>query len=668
MELTPEPGAGSETTSSSLSRRDFFRFLTVAAGASFLGCEGRAADDAVDGAGLHRWFPRFPVPRELWVVPFVGDAEEGMVLESVAGLAGLEAIEGRGDTLVYEDLQNDGYQRWVAAYCREHQPVLARMSLDEAVERLVRAGVIRGYILFRFERSTRPLHSAGELDESANVATALAATERALVVSERLAGRLEQLRLKRLLDVRDRTEAWCLTQRDFSRRVLGIADPKTRHARSLMIALHAFVCCGRGDTYDRALRRCDADVPVLGWGCEAEDRLTVPSSRWGLFQTATNWCHNLPVFAADTAGHTVPASELRQRHALHWSALDWGEDQHYVNFTLSDGDNVQWVMGNFTGGGEATSYYGNPHRGRVPLAWGLPVTSLCQVSPRTLAEILAKATPQDDFIQYNGGGYFYPDLYGRARGDTRALELHAERLRAYMDLTGIRILAFNFQDWDSPEAMAACAQFGAKLPGLLGILAFQYFPYPAGEGAIRWVQGVGGDQVPVVSCRLCLWANTGRARETTPAGVAAWLNRLPVAGTVATPDCFSWVIAHAWSRFRHPEAGGEPEAKDHRAAESKPGPDTARGYDPVRWTIERLEPTVKPVTAQELLCRVRLRLRPRATLERWLTEVEAEPHHGRSGETTAANLAEARALLERVARDVGAPRRCFELLRRMYRD
>src|SRR5262249_39395680 len=154
-----------------------------------------------------------------------------------------------------------------------------------------------------------------------------------------------------------------------------------------------------------------------------------------------------------------------------------------------DGDNVQWIMANFMGGSEAQSYYSNPNRGRIPFGWGLPVPSLCQLSPRTLAEILAKATPNDDFIQFHGGGYFYPDLYGKSRGDNKALERHAERLRYFMDLTGIRILAFNFQDWDGPQAMAACKILASKLPGLLGILAFQYNPYSAGNGAINWVQG-----------------------------------------------------------------------------------------------------------------------------------------------------------------------------------
>src|SRR5262249_47510189 len=154
---------------------------------------------------------------------------------------------------------------------------------------------------------------------------------------------------------------------------------------------------------------------------------------------------------------------------------------------------------------------------------------------------------------------------------------HAERLRYFMDLTGIRILAFNFQDWESSQAIAACRIFASKLPGLLGILAYQYYPYSAGNGTIKWVPGVGSDEVPIVSCRLTIWAQTGRPRDTTPAGVAAQLNQLPTVQREAKADCFSWVLAHAWSRFRRAPAGAPLDAEEKGVAQDKEAPDTTRG-------------------------------------------------------------------------------------------
>src|SRR5262249_51260383 len=155
----------------------------------------------------------------LWVVPFVSDVEEGMILESAAGLAARQVLQGKWDTLIYEDVQNEGYQHWFADYLQANKPTAQRMSLQEVILHLQKQGVAQGYILFRFEKSTRPLHSAGKIDESANVATSLAPSLKGLVVSERLIEQVEKAGLKRLLDARNRTESWCLAEHAFSRHV-----------------------------------------------------------------------------------------------------------------------------------------------------------------------------------------------------------------------------------------------------------------------------------------------------------------------------------------------------------------------------------------------------------------------------------------------------------------
>jgi hypothetical protein len=642
-----------------INRRGFLKSTALVAGAAAIGNWPAIAGEK-EPVVLYRWFRLIPSPREIWVVPTIDDVEEGMILESAAGLAALGVFQKNWNVLIYEDVQNAGYQRWFAEYCRANSPRLVRMDMDEAVSRLLQADVVRGYCLYRFDPSGE------DPNQSVNVATSLAPGSKTLLVSERLAGRIEKLGLKQLLDVRNRSEDWCLSQREFSRQAIGTANPKARNARSLMIALNAFVCSGQGGVYEQALARCDEDSPVLGHGSGDEFKLTGTSSQWGLFQTSTDWCSNLPVFASDVIGKSVPVERLAMRNPLHWSALDWGDGSHYVNFTMSDGDNVQWVMGNFTDGDEAVSYYGNPKRGTIPFTWGLPVASLCQLSPRTLAEILNKATPNDDFIQFNGAGYFYPDLYGKARNTPRALELQAERLRAYMELTGIRILAFNFQDWDGADARAACEIFAAKLPGLLGILAFQYYPYSAGNGAIRWAAGIDGDEVPIVSCRFTIWANQGRPHDNTPTAIAAQLNELSAAGERTADDSFSWVIVHAWSRFRHIQKNAPPDGEENGVAQDKAEPDTARGYEPVSWAVERLAPHVKPVTAQELLLRVRLRLRPQITLSRYLAEVEARA--GRRSPGFSVKINEARALIPQTSENTMVARHCFELLKALQAD
>lgn len=572
----------------------------------------------------HLYYSHPPVPEEVIVVPFAGDPELGMLLESAAGVAAIASLEGGPRIAIWEDLDNDGYQRWWDGYRSAHRFSVLEATLEDCVAELHARGIVRGYLLYRYDRSDRPLHDHGPADESVNVATSLAAQARAVLVSERLEGMARSLGLRRLGDCRGMTEEQCFREHgeSFTDRAVGTSDPKARNARSLMIAMNCFVSSGTGPAYEASLARCRPDSPVIGWGMGGEDTQTMPSSRYGLFQTATNWCHNLPLLATEGAPESLPEALL---HALPRelpgpAELDWGDGRHYCCLTLTDGDNIQWVMGNFVSGPEGPSYYASSLRGAVPFTWGLPVPGLLELSPRTLAEILGTATSNDDFVLYSGGGYYYPDLYGEARMED-CIRLHASRLRHAMERTGIRIVAYNFQDWDSEAALAACRSMAQELPGLLGILAFQYYPYSAGNGRVLWVEGADGDRVPVVSGRYTVWAQTGREHDTTPSRVAAMLADLPVLGaTQSEEDCFSWVLVHAWSRFRNARAGEGPYAEEDVPQHAE-APGSARGYEPAVWLAQALPDHCVPVTASEFLLRLRLRCDPERTLSLWARDL-----------------------------------------------
>ena len=60
--------------------------LKLGAGAAWLLLGAGPAGAARRAPQLHRWWPQFPVAREVWVAPFAGDVEEGMLLESAMGV------------------------------------------------------------------------------------------------------------------------------------------------------------------------------------------------------------------------------------------------------------------------------------------------------------------------------------------------------------------------------------------------------------------------------------------------------------------------------------------------------------------------------------------------------------------------------------------------------
>jgi hypothetical protein len=635
-------------------------------------CSGAGA---ASDTGLHRWWPRFPRPEVLLVVPFVGGHEEGMTFETAAGLAARAVLQGRGDTMLYEDVGSTSYVRWRQAMEAVVRPrCQAVADTWEAVARLRAAGIVRGYVLFRYDDSPRGFHAEGTLDESANVATSLSALLGAVAVSERWEAKAQALGLPLLLDARQRDEAWCLREHGdrCSRTVLLTADPKSRVVRHLGVALAAFTVSRPGSTYEAALARCEPGSPVLGWAVGDEWAQTLPSSQWGLFQTATNWCHNLPPLMTEEVGETVPrdAVTLPSRCRRELRDLRWEEGVHYAAFLLSDGDNVQWLMGNFSGGSEGPSYFESPLRGQFAFGWTFPYADLAQLCPYALVDLFHRATPQDDFVLY-GAGYYYPDRFGEKRTAADAMRLHARRLGQYLRFAGLNSLALNAQDWDSEAAVGAYRIVAEEVPGLRGIFTVQYCRYSGGEGRILWLPSACGD-MPIVSCRLTLWARSGRPRDTTPAGVAKWLDAMPLGGQGQAPgkawseDHFTFVMPHAWSTFRDTGDDPDPTAEEPPVGAEQPAALTSRGLAPVSWAVRRLQPQVRVVTPSELLLQVRLHLRTRQTLAAYAAELA--PLAAAPGREAARDLLhEAQRQLPAVADADASGRHCFELLQRVDR-
>jgi hypothetical protein len=312
-----------------------------------------------------------------------------------------------------------------------------------------------------------------------------------------------------------------------------------------------------------------------------------------------------------------------QRRTL-WD-LSWEDDVHYVSFIMSDGDNVQWLMGDFVED-QYKGYWSNPNRGTVPIGWTCCYIDLAQLCPYALDYLFRTATPQDDFVLY-GGGYFYPDLFGARWPKSDVMRMHARRIGAYMGFGGIRLLAFNAEDWDSPEAIGAYTKCAEEIPDLLGMFTVQYAPYTAGGGAIKWAPNRRGREVPVVSAQFSIWANTNTPRDAGPTITAQRLNASPHEGPANTEDHFSWVVVHAWSWFKEPQKDAVPGAEEIEQAQGGQA-GTGRGLFAERWCVDALEPHVRVVTPTELALLLRLHLRPKETLEDGLGALAQQVRRG----------------------------------------
>ncbi len=557
-----------------------------------------------------RWWPVQAVPETCVRTANPPGPALQMLVQSVAGLAAKAVNEGRGGELVWVGSGNADLEAWYARWIATHPGLKPSGSFEpwELVDRQVKQGLIQGYILYRLDRSAGEMnaHRPG-MDCSVNVATSLAGILDGVLIDEGLEPEARKHGLKLLLDVREKTPAWCFqTYRDrFNRRMLCAQDPRKPHVRDLAIAQKAFTVFGNDEPTPSALAWLEPLSPILGWNGGDEFVTTDLSTRHGHIQTATDWCMNLPVLMAGSE-----KSEPVKGYFPDPARIDWGDQRSAVSFVETDGDNVQWFQGNFFRGNPG--YWGDPDRGRIPFGWSCCFAQLTQLCPQVIDHALATRTPNDSFIEW-GGGYYYPDHFGFDRTDRwDLLARQSRRTWALMRRTGTRLIGFNVVQCDSPDARHAYEVIAGQTDNLLGILVFQYSPYEGGAGKTWWVRDRNGTEVPVITARYSIWEHANhRARAGTPAKVAREIRE--TVGKIPSGEGprFDWVIAHAWSYFR--KTSGADEEGENLTQANAVSEGGVRGFAPVLRCAERLPSEIRVVSPEELVWRIRMKHDPAQT-------------------------------------------------------
>jgi hypothetical protein len=241
----------------------------------------------------------------------------------------------------------------------------------------------------------------------------------------------------------------------------------------------------------------------------------------------------------------MPATLPERPHAQVGPAR---KGERIVAFVMSDGDNIQWMGGQFA---TADGFWANPHRGEFDMTWEM-APLLAEVSPRTLAYFYQTASHGhglgrgrsrgqgrgiDDFVTGPSGvGYaFHNTLPDRTAFAERTASAMVES-----DLTIATML-------NSSGGMEQSAELLAQ-PQVMGVIYKDYSPYNAKGGRIFWHEGK-----PCVSYRYLLWEPK---RANSPQGVAEAIAELPD-DPLNDPDSYALINVHAWS-FK--EMGGPMEA------------------------------------------------------------------------------------------------------------
>ena len=398
-----------------------------------------------------------------------------------------------------------------------------------------------------------------------NLATSLAGPRQALVIDTSLRQTALDLGLTEVADLRavPATHAFDRFSPECSRGIL-IHQPVSKpfHLRDLAVARKAWVDFepSNGSLTER-VRQLGPDTEVLGWGSD-EEVFVRESTRGGGWVIPADWALNL---SAHRWLHD-PTPQPSPRPAP--APAQPGE--RIVTFVISDGDNVQWLLGGFA---TQPGFWSSPRRGSFPVTWEL-APRLAELAPAADAWLRRTATPLDAFIGGpSGGGYYFPH---HAPDPSRIAHRSADAL-AFANLRVTSILNSGGSPADAAALLAD--------PRIDGVLYKDYAPYNRRQGAVSWHQGK-----PAVAYRYLLWEQkdrTGKLRpDWLPEGVAKAIAASPDDPT-STAEAFSVIQVHAWS-FR--SQGGPMEA--------------------IHDTIRQLPPRTRVVTAPDLIDLIRP-LRPK---------------------------------------------------------
>lgn len=568
----------------------------------------------------NRWWPVQTMPKALVRMEdpngfFSNRASGDMTAQSIAGLTAKAVNEGRADEMVWMATDNVDIEDWFARLLKRHSQLEMRgiFGLWELVDRYAKNGLIKGYILYRSDHSTGGFnqHRPG-MDCSVNVATSLAGLLDGIIVDETLEGQARAHGLKMLMDVRDKTQAWCFENyKDrFNRRMVCTQDPRKSNVRDLAIAQRTLIVYGYAEPVPTVMKWLEPLSPILGSNGGDEFKTTQMSTLWGHIQTATDWAVNLPVLMAGTE-----SAEPAKDRNFDPRTIDWNDTRSAVCFVSSDGDNIDTSEGSFFRGREGRSYWGNPNRGRIPFGWSCCFAHLAQLCPEAIDYATATQSPNDSFLEW-GGGYYYPDLFGLKRPNRwELLAQRARRTWALMKKTNTHIIGFNVAKFDSRDALKAYQVFAGQTDGLLAILVWQYDCYEKGAGKTFWVKDRNGIDVPVISARYSIWNHLNhRPRAGTPAKVAREIRQTVENAPAAELPRYDWVNTHAWSWFK--KSSGDDENAEDMPQEPQESA-VARGgqslVGPATWCAERLPSSIRTVSPEELIWRIRMKHNPEQT-------------------------------------------------------
>jgi len=238
------------------------------------------------------------------------------------------------------------------------------------------------------------------------------------------------------------------------------------------------------------MSQMNPDAACLGWGdaSQGENVFVGSGSSNGVYMVAADWALDLSTLSSvrdpsvHQHTHVIPVPET---------------NVHYVTFVVTDGDNVQWNLGDFPG------YFNHPARGSFNMGWALS-PSLADLAPSVLRW----------YFDYSSNGLSRdsssPALAARvtctpAFNPPAELDTHVQTLNDFMDRADLNI--GQIIDFNSFNRLDLWNKYLAQ-PSIEALFYLEYAPYNGAHGAILF--STNGN--PIIGARDLLWA--GLEEET----------------------------------------------------------------------------------------------------------------------------------------------------------
>lgn len=364
---------------------------------------------------------------------------------------------------------------------------------------------------------------------STNVAISLAGILNAVAISADIEQTAINAGLSLLQDVSGKDETWLFANygSQFSTQIASyqnVSDDRGLYLADYSVfagAIQFWSSTPTSTLANNIFNRMDKKSAIMGWG-PGEDNTVAALSQKSLMIHASDFAPNLSTLT------NIETGPIEQKDPD--ESYKVVPNVHTVCFVMSDGDNVQWLLGASDDG----KTWANPLRSKLNLGWTIS-PALTELAPPMYKKYVDNALTSSDGRNYliaapSGRGYYNPGIFPN-------LSAECDLLNKYMKKGDLRIA--NVIDVDnSPRKLEPYL----RQDNIDALFYYNYSDYSGLKGMISWYK-----DKPSIGGRFNLWLGTlGQATDKTPETLAVELNKAST--NINSMAAYSLIPVIVWSR------------------------------------------------------------------------------------------------------------------------